>query len=240
MLKFFKLLFPSKFKRQIKEKLGVPSLHWSLQNLKNKVFNPISVLDIGAYEGDWTIDFLEVFPKASILMLEAQTKKKAALTKIVEENKNVKFQICLLSSIDDQAVLFYESETASHVINKIFENGLKTNFKHTKTVDTILREIDFPFPQFLKLDVQGYELEVLKGAVCALSNATFCLLEVSFLDLGVGTPLAKEVIDFMAEYNFQMYDITQVMRRPYDNALYQIDLMFIKKDAVFINQKRWD
>ncbi len=240
MLKFFKLLFPFKFKRQIKDHLGVPSLHLSLQNLKSKGFNPVAVLDIGAYEGLWSIDFLEVFPTARILMLEAQTKKAKTLTKIVEENKNVQFEISLLSSTDGEAVLFYEDETASHIINAKSNNVLHANFIKTKTVDTILREINFPKPQFLKLDVQGHELEVLKGARDSLLSAEFCLLEVSFLDLGDGNPLAAAVINFMEESNFQMYDITQFIRRPYDKALFQIDLMFIKKDSVLISQKRWD
>ncbi len=240
MLKFLKSLFPFKFKRQIKDHLGVPSLHWSLQNLKRKGFNPAVVLDIGAYEGLWTIDFLEIFPKASILMLEAQAKKTTALTKIVKENKNVQFQISLLSSTDGIEVLFYEDETASHIINTTSNKDLPANFIKTKTVDTILREIDFPLPQFLKLDVQGHELEVLKGARNSLVSAEVCLLEVSFLDLGDGTPLTAAVINFMAEFNFQMYDITQFMRRPYDKALYQIDLMFIKKDSIYISEKRWN
>ena len=73
----------------------MPSLNWSLQNLKRKGFNPVSVLDIGAYEGLWTIDFLEIFPNASILVQEAQAKKTTALTKIFRANKNVQFQISL-------------------------------------------------------------------------------------------------------------------------------------------------
>lgn len=72
ILPFIKKLFPFKFKRNIKEHLGVPSLHWSLQNLKRKNFDPAVILDIGAYEGLWALDVLEVFPSAIILMLEAQ------------------------------------------------------------------------------------------------------------------------------------------------------------------------
>lgn len=200
----------------------------------------MSVLDIGAYEGLRTIDFLEVFPNANILMLEAQAKKTNALLKIVEENKNVQFQISVLSSIDGEEVLFYENETASHIINQTSNIELQATSMKTKTVDSILKEINFSLPQFLKLDVQGYELEVLKGAQNALTNAEFCLLEVSLLDLGDGMPLASTVINFMAEFNFQMYDITQFMRRPYDKALFQIDLMFIKKDSSLINEKRWN
>ncbi|MEQ1554978.1 MAG: hypothetical protein ABL929_12405, partial [Ferruginibacter sp.] len=73
--KFIKSIFPFSFKRSVKEHLGVPSLHWSLQNLKKKGFNPTQVVDIGAYEGGWTKDFLEVYPQSNILMIEAQPQK---------------------------------------------------------------------------------------------------------------------------------------------------------------------
>ena len=70
--KFIKKILPFKYKRAVKEKLGVPSLYWSLQNLKKINFNPSTLLDIGAYEGYWTLDLLEVFPSAKVLMVEAQ------------------------------------------------------------------------------------------------------------------------------------------------------------------------
>ena len=242
MLNFFKTLFPSHFKRKIKEDLGVPSLHWSLQNLKAKGFNPSFVLDIGAFEGEWTSDFLEVFPNTKVLMLEAQNSKREQLTNIIKKFNNVQFEIALLSSEDGKEVSFYENETASHIQLPIatIEPCEGTNFLTTHKVDTILNDIQFPLPDFLKLDVQGHELEVLKGARAALHHAEIVLLEISFLDLGDGTPLAIEVIQFMDNHNFQMYDITQFMRRPFDRALYQLDVMFIKKNSKLIAEKRWN
>lgn len=62
MILLLKKLLSSKYKRCIKDNLGVPSLHWSLQNLKRIGYYPRFVLDIGAYEGIWTKDFIEVFP----------------------------------------------------------------------------------------------------------------------------------------------------------------------------------
>ena len=51
MINIIKSLLPFTFKRSVKDHLGVPSLHWSLQNLKKKGFYPKVVIDIGAYEG---------------------------------------------------------------------------------------------------------------------------------------------------------------------------------------------
>lgn len=242
MLNFFKSFFPYKFKRKIKDHLGVPSLHWSLQNLKAKGFTPLCVIDIGAYEGEWTIDFLEVFPNAKVLMLEAQPAKNDKLKAIVARFTNTQFHIAILSANDNEQVLFNENETASHIAMHHTQQGMNhpSTFRYTHTVDTLLTNLKIRLPDFLKLDVQGHELEVLKGANNALSHAEIVLLEVTILDLGDETPLALEVFNYMDKNNFQIYDITQFMRRPFDKALYQMDILFIKKNSKFINEKRWN
>ena len=233
-----KRLFPSKYKRTIKEHLGVPSLHWSLQNLKRKNFDPAVIFDIGAYEGLWTLDVLEVFPSAKILMVEAQKNKAPFLKSIKEKYQHVDYAISLLSSEDGAIKSFVESETASYVVTRE-EQGVEYLKITTQTLDALLESRQFPFPDFLKLDVQGHELEVLKGAPKSLAHSTVCLLEITLLDMGGDTPLLAEMITFMDKNGFQAYDISQFIRRPFDKALFQIDLFFVKKDACLIAEKRW-
>jgi hypothetical protein len=103
----------------------------------------------------------------------------------------------------------------------------------------VLSDLASESPDFIKIDVQGHELEVLRGAEKVLKDCIFCLLEVSLLSLGNEPPLI-EVMNYMDENGFQLYDISQFMRRPYDKALYQSDFLFIKKNSTFISQKRWD
>jgi FkbM family methyltransferase len=235
LLNLIKKIIPFRYKRKIKEKLGVPSLHWSLQNIKRLGFSPSFVVDIGAYEGNWTEDFLEVFPGTKILMLEAQTSKEEKLKKICDRFKNVYHYIALLSAEDGKEFAFLENETASHVTNDAAVAAKKIK---GESLDGILKRKQLPFPDFLKLDVQGFELEVLKGGSKSLAQTEFCLLEVSFIDLD-NTPMILEVINYMDSKGFQAYDFCQFMRRPFDKALYQADLLLIKKDSRFISEKRW-
>lgn len=237
MLKLIKKLFPPTFKNSIKDHLGVPSLRWSLKNLKSAGYTPQVVYDIGAYEGYWTKDFLEVFPRANIYMFEAQTKKETCLQSMTESNVNTHFVIALLGSKDGDEVSFSEQETGSHVIHV---NPAGNEEKRiTSSLDTLAEKNIWPLPDFLKLDVQGFELEVLKGGEKVLQAAEFCLLEVTLLDLGGGGPLLVEVVNYMNQKGFQAYDISQFIRRPYDRALWQIDLLFVKQDSKFIADKRW-
>jgi hypothetical protein len=140
-----------------------------------------------------------------------------------------------LSAEDGKKLIFMENETASHVESVAFAGKAGIS---SETIDAILSRRGLPFPDFIKLDVQGYELEVLRGAAASLANAEFCLLEVSLMNL-CNEPLLTEVIAFMDERGFQAYDICQFMRRPYDLALYQIDMLFISKISRFVSDKRW-
>lgn len=237
MLKLIKKLFPSQFKKDLKDHLGVPSLSWSLNNLKKAGYNPAVVYDIGAYEGYWTKDFLDVFPSAAIYMFEAQEKKEIYLKNITALNPNAHYAIALLGASDGEEICFEEAETGSQVMrDKVAANEMN---RITSSLDTIIQTNKWPLPDFLKLDVQGFELEVLKGGGKVLQAAEFCLLEVTLLDLGGGGPLIVEVINYMQQQGFQSYDISQFMRRPFDKALMQIDLLFVKRDSKFVTDKRW-
>ncbi len=230
-----KKLIPYKTKRKFKEDLGLPSLHWSLQNIKRLGYSPTRVLDIGAYEGKWTIDLLEVFPKAKVMMFEAQDGKRPILENVLNQFSGVDLYISLLSSEDGKEYFFFENETASHAESAFAEGAIK---KVSRSVDSVLREKAFGFPDLIKIDVQGFELEVLRGAKESLLHAEFCLMEVSLLQLGE-EPLVIEVMNFMDAEGFQLYDVCQLMRRPFDKALYQMDFLFIRKNSKLIADKTW-
>lgn len=229
---------PYQYKRAVKEKLGVPSLHWSLQNLKRKGFIPKAVVDVGAYEGFWTEDFLEVFPGTKILMVEAQRKKEPYLKSISAKYPGVVYSIALLGAHENEQKKFVEEETGSRVVTSESDSGDAVELT-TTMLDNLVQRQTFPMPEFLKLDVQGYEMEVLKGAEKCLFHATACLLEISLLNIGGSTPLLAEMVSFMDTKGYQAYDISQFIRRPYDKALYQIDMFFVKKDSWLVTEKRW-
>ena len=141
-------------------------------------FNPSVIIDVGAYEGYWTLDVLEVFPNARVLMVEAQKKKEDILEKLIKSHSNVDYNIALLSATDGTEYLFLDCESASQVVENA-QPGEKVDKIRTQTLDSLLSQTGFPFPDLLKLDVQGHEMEVLKGAEKSLSLAEICLLEIS-------------------------------------------------------------
>ena len=239
-MKLIKQILPYKLKRKIKDNLGVPSLHGSLLNLKACGFDPGFTVDIGAYVGEWTEQFLEIFPGKKVLMIEAQKSKKPFLEEVSQKYKGIHFLNDLLSAVDGNLVSFFENETASHV-EPLNENKPAGNKNYTtKTLDTVIEKNNYPWPDFIKLDVQGHELEILKGADKCMKNCEVCLLEVTFLDLYSGDPLIVEALNFMDNKGFQAYDISQLMRRPLDKALYQADVFFVNKNSPLLKSRSWN
>jgi FkbM family methyltransferase len=221
-------LFPLIIKKKVKIYLGVPSLKHTLLNLKSLGWQPTSVVDCGAYEGYWTKEFLSVFPKTKMLLIEAQ---KAKIGKIKQNiSKNIQVCCALLGATNDDEVFFSINETASSVVEDS-DNA----FKFTTTMlDSVISDMNFLSPNFIKLDVQGYEIEVLKGAKFALQTSEFVFVEMTLMPLN-REPIILEVMNYMDAIGFQLYDISALMRKPYDKALYQIDGLFVKKDSKFIN-----
>lgn len=226
-------------KVKIKDRLGVPSQSWSINNIKNCGFNPGVIGDVGAYEGSWTREVKNIFPDAKYFLFEAQESKREKLENYAASTGNVNFEIALLGAENNKEILFNEYETASSVLVEHFKTEAVVTKKMLYRLDEIIQKNNWPYPDFLKLDTQGYELEILKGAANVLKHVQVILMEVSFIDIYQEAPLIKDVINFMDEKDFQIYDICGLMRRPLDKALFQSDMLFVRKDSILISDKKW-
>ncbi len=100
-------------------------------------------------------------------------------------------------------------------------------------IDDILEEKQLNGPYLIKVDVQGAELFTLDGASQALKETEVVVLEVSLFEFMIGAPQFYEVISYMKEHDFVAYDIIHGWNRPLDNALGQVDIVFVKNKGMF-------
>jgi FkbM family methyltransferase len=212
------------------------SMWWSLENLRRCGFLPANVIDVGAFLGEWTEQVRTIWPQAKYLMVEPQPNKQERLRAMC--NDSVALESVVLGSIQSDAVQFHMDDFgSSSVLEHVIAKNLPTETLRMNTLDSIVAKRKLAGPILLKADVQGYELEVLRGASETLKNVEVILLEVSLLPYNVGSPLFSDVVRFMAERQFLAYDLCHLFRRQSDDAAFQADVLFVRKDSVLRSER---
>ena len=202
-------------------------------NLVKKMFafEPKVIYDIGAHTGEWTSNCKKVFPKATYYQFEANADQLPHL----HDNPT----ICLLGNEDDKSVTYYKDTQYTATGNSIFrektkyfDDGVcKKETVSMKRLDTLIHEKELPLPDFIKIDVQGAELLVLEGAPACMLSAEVIMLEVSITKFNEGAPIIHDVLQFMADRGFVMFDVVESSR--IGEVLTQMDVLFCKKDSRF-------
>lgn len=236
--KVLRSVIPDSIIQKLKVKYRVPDMEWSINNLKLNGFKPTYILDIGAFQGEWTKIIQRIFTGSKVLMIEAQESKKIYLEKLKSET--VDYKITLLGPEIKSSSKFYVNETVSSALPETTKSNQSFIEIPMNTLDSIVQQKNWGYADFIKLDVQGFELEVLKGATESLKHAEVVLMEVSLLEINKGAPLIKDVINFMDVHSFVCYDICSIVRRPLDNALWQTDLIFVKSNSKLIASKNYE
>lgn len=218
-------------------------MRWSLRNLRKLGFAPREIIDIGAFSGEWSRLAHQIFSNARILMIEPQESRRTILESMISANPSVySYEPVLVGGEQGRKVDFhvFEAATAASVLSGSVDYPSKVNTRTLETLDTVRERAGFHHSEFLKLDVQGYELEVLKGAEKTMAVAEAILLEVSLIELYRSSPLLHDVVEFLALRNYVAYDICGLIRRPVDEALCQIDMLFVRRDSlIFRANKSW-
>jgi FkbM family methyltransferase len=233
-------LLPESWRRKIKTALfDVPDTEASLCRMRQLGFNPRTVIDVGAYVGDWTRTCRRIFPEARVLMIEPQASRVPALESVATDLRNVELRSILLGATQQGRVPFYEAESASSVLSESDKQRPPTTCLSMTTLDAVTTGTPFIEPDFIKLDVQGYEVEVLRGGEQTLQSVEAVLMEVNLLGVYDKAPLFHETAEFMGKRGFHVYDICTFLRRPYDGALWQVDVIFVRHSSPLLSSMRW-
>lgn len=213
----------------------IPNQGHSLRMLKEKGFNPKITIDCGAYEGKWTDMVKQIFTDTYVLMIEALPEKQEILEKVKRKYApTVDYVIALLGAAEKNSVTFYKHESGSSVLEDKICPALPSSSLRMQTLDNVLSKAGIDKTDCLKLDVQGYKLDVLNGAKQALKTASVVLMEVSISARYKGEPLIKEVLEFMDGFDYKTYEICEMHRSWQNmNVLRQVDIIFVRKNSEY-------
>lgn len=225
---------------EISFRYGLPSLSGSLNNLKAQGFSPRFIVDIGAYRGDWSREAAAIFPNTHLLIVEANPQQEPDVAAAARPiGSRADYAVQLLGPEARENVVFYQITAGSSVLEELTTMPRTTVRLPMSTLDHLLETRSWSLPLLLKLDVQGFELEVLRGGPQALAAAKVVILETSLLEYNRGGPLLDEVICFMKRAGFLAYDICGQLRRQSDGVLFQVDFVFCREDSQLRQHKKF-
>lgn len=192
-----------------------------------------TVVDVGASDGCWSERMMRHFPDAKYLLVEAQaTEHGSALEKFQAVHSNARYELCAAGD--------REGETHFHASGPVGGAASSTPFGENditvvmKTIDSLVQRRSLCAPYLLKLDTHGFEVPILEGARTVLSQAAMLIIEAYNFTLCPGALRFFELTTYLEKRGFRCVDMFDLMWRPEDNALWQMDMVFLPaKHPVF-------
>jgi FkbM family methyltransferase len=177
--------------------------------------NPKIIYDIGSNLLHWSKVAGSVWKNSKIYHIDGYSKLEQLYKK-----HNINYAIEVLGSENNKEVMFYQNTVNSggcscYELNyekypnelKYFKNQYYSEeLKKTKTLDTLVEEKNWEFPDLIKMDVQGSELDIMMGASKVIQNCNHIILELQSQEFNRNAPMEQEVIQKMNEWGYDIKD----------------------------------
>ncbi|MCK0109015.1 FkbM family methyltransferase [Flavobacteriaceae bacterium S0825] len=203
--------------------------------LKNQQYEPITIYDIGANKGSWTAGCLEFFPDTTYYLFEPQINLKKDIDTLFLNKKNIQlFSVGVGNANGELLFTIRERDDSCTFIlseSEAKQQGLKQIKVPIVQLDSFVVENKLMPPSILKIDAEGFDIEVLQGAKKLMQNAEIIMIEVGVVNK-IFKNSALNVMKYLDEAGFRFFDITD-LNRPFENkALWLCEFVFIKKNGV--------
>ncbi len=204
------------------------------------------IFDVGANDGESIERFKKIFSKSKIYSFEPDDNAFQRLKKNYYNKENIEiFDFGISNRDGNQQFYSYDHDKISSLMrldanSKLFKSrkiakNSGEDFEKLKDIkivklDSFVKDKNIPRINILKIDVQGYEPEVIEGAKYLIENNKIDIIEMEII-LGYG--YSKSISFYDIEKNFikQEYKLAAIN---YDSNIisysnYQIDVIYVSK-----------
>ncbi|MFL1012248.1 FkbM family methyltransferase [Flavisericum labens] len=203
--------------------------------LINQNYHPETIYDIGANKGTWTSECLKYFPNASYYLFEPQIDLKDDINALLKDYKNVHLFSVGLGEVNDvfKFTIHDRDDSCSYSFSE--EEAKTRGFKQIELpivrLDSFAKDNKLKLPNILKIDAEGLDLKVLKGAEGVLQDVEIIMVEVAIVNHRMENT-ALNILNYLNGKGFKLFEITDI-NRPFENkVLWLCEFVFIKKEGV--------
>lgn len=180
----------------------LPSEH--IEYLKNMSAEPKVIYDIGSCVLHWERHARNRWPDAQMFLFDANTDVKK-----LYDRTNQKYHLGVLSDTDNKIVEFYKDPmnlggNSYYKENTPYYNSTHLISEKSMTLDTIVKNNNWPTPELIKIDVQGAEVDILRGAQNCLENCKDLILECQHTEYNIGAPHVQQVVEYVKSLGFEL------------------------------------
>jgi FkbM family methyltransferase len=212
-------------------------LEQRLKILRWQGFDPKNILDIGAHIGTLSQLAHSIWPKASIVMVEANHDCEKAL----RNRKIGDVEIVLLGNKNAPSVKYFSSRKEYITGNSIYLeqtsyfSQYEVRLLPMMTLTKLARVRAWNAFDLIKIDTQGSERDIIFGGKMLIQKAKIVCLETQVLEYNAHAPKTFEMMQLMEKLGFQLFDITNIQTLP-TGEMAQLDMIFVPKTSAFIKR----
>jgi FkbM family methyltransferase len=208
---------------------AVLRLHgWHTERLQREKFSPATVIDVGVAEG--TEPLYEAFPDAYLALIEPLAEWEPDLSRLVESRPGDYVLTAVGAREGSIAIQVDENLFTSSVLPQVNRQPSAGQREvPVTTLDRLVETRGWHPPFGLKIDVEGFEHDVIEGAEATLAQTQFVVTEISVSERFVGGCSPAELIDLLRSHGFEVCDVIAAGVTPIG---IHADAIFRRSDSV--------
>lgn len=226
--------------RSLFRRFGIEVARYPLRDCL-RYTSPTTILDVGANVGNYGLEVRRLGYREQIHSFEPYPIAFASLEKLAAQSRPSDRWRCHnfgLGECDRDALLNVSEESVFNSIKKPLSQSGNLNsgiiskesvLVKVRSLDGVWKDLNLSNERvFLKIDTQGYELPVLRGAGAALNEVVAIQVEISLTPLYEEQPAIEEVVPFLRQHGFSIYGIWPGFRESNQNRLIEADFLFTR------------
>jgi FkbM family methyltransferase len=176
-----------------------------------------TIFDVGANVGQTIGAYRRRFPEATIHAFEPHPGCFEALGARFAGDRQVRLIHTAVGDSEGTGRFLVSTHPTRHSLLAPVDGGVEEEIEvPVTTLDSYLARTGISHVDLLKVDVEGAEMSVFRGARDALANGRISVIfmEAMFIPHYEGQPLFHDLVSHLAHHGFQVFDLTGLKRAP--------------------------